>query len=106
MLVCIYRFVVQLRQLFQVPVDGTAVDYAAVGDPQPDGEITTGGAGPSHGRQLGPVPFEAALAVTPASCSNPEGADSFNFLLRIKCLLILSHMSVLLALSRETRQSS
>jgi len=106
MLVRFHRFAVQLRQLFQVPVDGTAVDYAAMGDPQPDGKIATGSASFSHGRQLGPVPVEAALAVTPASCPSPEGTDAFDFFLRIKCLFILSHMSILLVLSRETRQSS
>jgi len=106
MLVSFHRFAVQLRQLFQVPVDGTAVDFTAMGDPQPEGKIAAGGAGSSHGRQLGPVPFEAAFAVTPASCSSPEGADAFNFPLHIKCLFILTHLSVLLALSRVTRQSS
>ena len=98
MLVSFHPFAVQLRQLSQIPVDRTAVDYAAMSDPQPEGKIATGGAGPSHGHQLGPVPVEAALAVTLSSCSDPESTDSFNLLLRIKCFLILFHMSVLLPL--------
>lgn len=106
MLVSFHRLAVHFRQFFQIPVNGTAVDPAPMHDPQPDGKITTGGAGPSHGRQFGPVPFEAAPAVTPTSCFSPESADAFNFFLRIKCLFILSHITVLLALSRETRQSS